>query len=240
MGPLATARTVVVMDHRGHGHGLPVSGDYEIEDLADDAVAVLGALGITEVIVVGFSLGSVTALDMAARYPERVAGLVLTAGCLVLRPRAPERLLLVAVTQVLALAARLGLARSLGSRYFGLTRRAAGPAFQEAWPWIRQELQSQDPRGVAPALRAALRHDARRHVDRLRQTRTVVVVHERDVVIPAALQWQMARELEAETFTVDADHEAPLSHPDEYLASVLAAVARIELGESRSQREATS
>lgn len=240
MGPLAAARTVVVMDHRGHGHGLPVDGDYDIGDLADDAVAVLGALGIPEVIVVGFSLGSLTALHIAIRHPERVAGLVLTAGSLVLRPTTPERLILVVVTRLLALFARLGAARSVGSRYFGLTRRNAGPAFQEAWPWIRQELRAHDPRATAPALRAALRHDVRPKLDLLRRIPTVAVVHERDIVIPAALQWEMARQLGAEVRTVDADHEAPLSHPDEYRAAVMSALAHIDLGKTYGRREVKS
>lgn len=227
MGPLAQSRTVVVMDHRGHGDGLPVEGRYTMADLADDAAAVLDELGISRVVVVGFSLGSLTALHLAARHPDRVAGQVLTAGSLVLRPGRVERWVLGVAVLGLALLARLRLADSVPPRYFGLTRRTAGPAFAEAWPWIRQQLAAQDQRGLPPALRAALAHDVRPLVRDIARVPSCVVVHEHDGLIPSVLQRAMARELGATTIVLDADHEAPLSHPAEYRDAVLEAVERV-------------
>ena len=51
--------------------------EYDLYDLADDAVALMDAKGIESCVFVGMSMGGFTALRLADRYPERVDGLVL-------------------------------------------------------------------------------------------------------------------------------------------------------------------
>jgi 3-oxoadipate enol-lactonase len=73
---LAEHFRVVRYDTRGHG-GSPVpEGRYDIDDLADDVVALLDRLGMERAHVVGLSLGGMTAMRLAARNPERVDRLV--------------------------------------------------------------------------------------------------------------------------------------------------------------------
>jgi pimeloyl-ACP methyl ester carboxylesterase len=67
---------VITFDQRWHGRGIR-SADFTLNDCADDAVAVLDALGIERAIVVGYSMGGAIAQIMWQRHPERVAGLVL-------------------------------------------------------------------------------------------------------------------------------------------------------------------
>lgn len=55
---------------------VPYTGD----DLADDGIAVLDALGWPSAHVCGLSLGSMLAVSMAARHPERVRSLVSLSG----------------------------------------------------------------------------------------------------------------------------------------------------------------
>jgi pimeloyl-ACP methyl ester carboxylesterase len=55
------------------GHG---NGGYTAEDLADDAVAVLDAVGWDRAVVFGHSLGGIVAQRVALRHPDRVLGLV--------------------------------------------------------------------------------------------------------------------------------------------------------------------
>lgn len=69
----------IAMDYRDTGDSDPVSGDYSVADLADDAAALLEALGIARTHVVGISLGGFTALELALRHPEMVDKLVLVA-----------------------------------------------------------------------------------------------------------------------------------------------------------------
>lgn len=67
---------VVRYDTRGHG-GSPVpQGPYDIDDLADDVVALLDRLGVERAHFVGLSLGGMTGMHLAARNPERVDRLV--------------------------------------------------------------------------------------------------------------------------------------------------------------------
>lgn len=54
----------------------PRSGGYTSEDLADDAVGVLDAVGWDRAVVFGHSLGGVVAQRVALRHPDRVRGLV--------------------------------------------------------------------------------------------------------------------------------------------------------------------
>lgn len=73
---LAEHFRVVRYDTRGHG-GSPVpDGPYSIDDLADDVVALLDALGVERAHFVGLSLGGMTGMRLAARNPERVDRLV--------------------------------------------------------------------------------------------------------------------------------------------------------------------
>lgn len=67
---------VVRYDTRGHG-GSPVpDGPYDIDDLADDVVALLDRLGVERAHFVGLSLGGMTGMRLAARDPQRVDRLV--------------------------------------------------------------------------------------------------------------------------------------------------------------------
>jgi 3-oxoadipate enol-lactonase / 4-carboxymuconolactone decarboxylase len=68
---------VVRFDARGHGRSPAPPGPYVIDDLVDDAVALLDRLGVARAHVVGLSLGAMTAMRLAAREPNRVDRLVL-------------------------------------------------------------------------------------------------------------------------------------------------------------------
>jgi 3-oxoadipate enol-lactonase len=76
MDELSEHYRVVTFDQRWHGRGIR-SADFRLDDCADDAVAVLDALGIDQAIVVGYSMGGAVAQLLWHRHPERVAGLVL-------------------------------------------------------------------------------------------------------------------------------------------------------------------
>ena len=72
-------RNVIAVDLPGHGRsaGEPCAS---IEDMGDWVVDLLDALQLQQAAVVGHSLGSLVALDCAARHPDRVRAIALV-GC---------------------------------------------------------------------------------------------------------------------------------------------------------------
>jgi pimeloyl-ACP methyl ester carboxylesterase len=67
----------IVFDNRGVGRSDKPTGDYHLEQMADDALAVLGAAGYHDAHVVGASMGGVIAQVVAVVHPHRVRSLVL-------------------------------------------------------------------------------------------------------------------------------------------------------------------
>ncbi|HEV8190319.1 MAG TPA: alpha/beta fold hydrolase [Ktedonobacterales bacterium] len=67
----------IAMDHRDTGDSDAVTEDYTVADLADDAAALLTALGIPRAHVVGISLGGFTSLQFALRHADMLDKLVL-------------------------------------------------------------------------------------------------------------------------------------------------------------------
>ena len=73
----ARDRRVLRYDQRGHGRSVVPPGPYSIDDLGQDAVAVLDAHGVERADVCGLSLGGVVALWLAVHAPSRVRRVVL-------------------------------------------------------------------------------------------------------------------------------------------------------------------
>jgi 3-oxoadipate enol-lactonase len=64
-------------DQRGYGESDKPEQHYDMEVWADDAVAVLDALGIERAHVHGISMGGMIAILMAGKYPDRVQSVVI-------------------------------------------------------------------------------------------------------------------------------------------------------------------
>lgn len=88
----SASHRVVVFDHRGCGRSDKPGGTYSTRLFADDAIAMLDELGITEPAhVLGHSMGGRVAQWIAIDHPERVRSLVLASsgpGPIDDRPRA--------------------------------------------------------------------------------------------------------------------------------------------------------
>ena len=76
----ASTQTVVACDLRGHGETPGDPADCSIEIYGADVAALLGALDLRGVVLVGHSLGCRVVLQAALDAPERVAGVVLIDG----------------------------------------------------------------------------------------------------------------------------------------------------------------
>jgi pimeloyl-ACP methyl ester carboxylesterase len=73
---LAVYFTVVIFDYTGLGEstGVPT---YNRESLAQDALDLINALNLTEVVIAGWSLGGIAAQIFAAKHPDRTSHAIL-------------------------------------------------------------------------------------------------------------------------------------------------------------------
>ncbi|HEY0520629.1 MAG TPA: alpha/beta fold hydrolase [Ilumatobacteraceae bacterium] len=74
---LARRYRVIAFDNRGAGRSDKPFGQYSMEQMADDAVAVLDDQGVATAHVVGASMGGGISQMMCLRHPTRVASLTL-------------------------------------------------------------------------------------------------------------------------------------------------------------------
>jgi 3-oxoadipate enol-lactonase len=74
---LSKSFRVITYDARGHGFSQATAGDYTIEQLSRDALAVLDDAGVRSAHVCGISLGGITAMWMGVHAQRRVESLVL-------------------------------------------------------------------------------------------------------------------------------------------------------------------
>ncbi len=74
---LASRYRFLLPDVRGLGQGAPPSGPTEMAHIAQDALALLDALGLDSVVVGGVSMGGYASMALLREDPSRVRGLVL-------------------------------------------------------------------------------------------------------------------------------------------------------------------
>jgi pimeloyl-ACP methyl ester carboxylesterase len=77
MERLASSNRCIAIDFRGWGESSKASTDYRLETLANDVIAVVERLGLTDFFLLGHSMGGKVAQLVAARHPEGLRGLIL-------------------------------------------------------------------------------------------------------------------------------------------------------------------
>lgn len=79
-GLAAASHPVVTVDLRGHGRSSKPDEPYDVPTVADDVATVVAALGLDRPVVAGQSWGGNVVLEMAARHPGAVRGIVCVDG----------------------------------------------------------------------------------------------------------------------------------------------------------------
>lgn len=214
----------VAPDRRGHGRSeLPSSG-YDLDTLTDDVAAVIEARDLHDMTLVGFSMGTVEAVNYLGRYgSDRIARLVLVAPTtpfLVETEDNPD-----AVPKTMIEADIAALARDF-AKWIAANE---APFFTAETPeitrtWIR-EMMLRVPLPVALACREAgafadLRAAAAK-IDRP----TLILQGDKDASAPLPLTGaKTARLIKGSKLTVyeGAPHPLPLTHGERLIADVLA------------------
>ncbi len=226
--PIARRARVVAWDQRGHGAGgLRTSGRMRMEALADDAAAVVRALGVGRATAVGYSMGGAVAQAMWRRHPDLLDGLVLCATAMAFGLTTTERrdfAIMGASSLPARLAAALGreelgwqAARRASERQAG-TSMETGDADFDRWAWDETRAGS-----LHHVLRAAWnlgRFDSSDWIHEVDVPHVVVVCGDDDVV-PTARQRQLAHALpDATILEIDADHAACVLRPDLFVPAL--------------------
>lgn len=238
---------VLGWNHRGGlGSGKPADPErIRVEDHVDDALALMDQQGVDKALLVAWSIGVNVSFEIAARQPERVAGMVMVAGVpggtfdaafsylMVPKPlRRPAGLAVTRAGQVIGRPLTM-LARAVPKgRPFAEILRHSGfmlPAAQtdDVVPWIRNFLEH-DFQWYFRLMTAGAEHE---HMDPSFITCPITVVaggfdvmtSMRDVVAFAR------RIAHAEVHVLHATHFAPLEYPDEILAMIDGVLSRSEL-----------
>jgi pimeloyl-ACP methyl ester carboxylesterase len=77
---LSSTRTVIIFDNRGVGESTAGTKEFSINQFANDTVGLLDALKIQRADILGFSMGSFIAQELALKNPDRINNLILYAS----------------------------------------------------------------------------------------------------------------------------------------------------------------
>jgi pimeloyl-ACP methyl ester carboxylesterase len=209
---LATRYRVVTLDQRWHGQGI-MSEEFSLYDCADDAAALIETLGLEDVIVAGYSMGSIIAQRVWRQHPHLVSGLVL--GATTDRFRNSPHEMAFFHTMALSMGALRGLSHS---RTAMAAARSAARMLdidnpEDLHDWALAEFRRTSPWAVAQAVAALGRHHSRPWLRRI-DVPTAVVVTRRDRVIPPERQRALATRIPGATM-----HEADTGHAGCVLAA---------------------
>ena len=218
---LHPSHPLLAIDQRGHGRGIRAEHPFTLEACADDAAALLEVLEVEKAIVVGYSLGGAVALRMWERHRPLVAGIVLAATALEWRTTMRQRLMWRSVG-VLEVMLRLGTGDGFVQRYLHYAL-AKSPEVSDLRAWVGGEFKRGFNRDIAAAGRVLARFEAKEMAADV-DVPCAVVVTERDRLVLAREQYDLAEVLGAPTFPVAGDHDAPLVRPDEFAKAVTEAI----------------
>jgi pimeloyl-ACP methyl ester carboxylesterase len=220
-GPLVEAGyRVLALDHRGHGRGLRTHAPFALVDCADDAAAVVNALGCGPVICCGYSMGGPITQLLARRHRHLVRGMVMCATTREFQGPGYQR----QFRQLWLLRTLLTLAPR--GTWTAVVRLAGWPVNAET-AWLTAELARGSTAAVIEAGRELSRFDSRPWLDEVAALPSAVVVTTRDIAVSPRMQRELAEHLGAETFEVDGDHFVAGAPDGRFNVGLLAALAHV-------------
>lgn len=215
---LSRAARCVTFDNRGLGRSQLGAAAVSVEQMADDARAILDAEGISTAHVIGHSLGGPVALALALAAPDRVLSLALLCTFAGSRTAAPPSLRLLWV----GTRTRVGTRRMRRHAFLELVSapRSIVPGERVGWCDRLSTLFGHDiadqPPVAAAQLRAMKRFDASERLHEISGIPTLVVSARHDPIAPPAAGRALAAGIRGARFLEieDASHGLPITHAD--------------------------
>jgi pimeloyl-ACP methyl ester carboxylesterase len=219
---LAAHCSFITFDYRGHGRGLRLQKRFELEDVADDAAALLEALGVAPVIAVGYSMGGPVAMLLTRRYPHLVRAMVLEATALEWSASFLDRVRWKTVRIIGPLLRSVAYQRWLSH---GIRRLLGKGHPLEAYvPWLSGEMRRNDPQSIVQAGQALSRYDSRTWAADLHKPAASLITT-RDRLVRPRNQRALADAVGAEVRELAGDHLSAWEHPKEFAAATVELVA---------------
>ena len=223
--PLSRRFRVVTLDLRWHGQGIK-SDEFSLVDCADDVAALIDVLELEDLLVAGYSMGSIVAQRVWRQHGSRISGLVLCATTTRFQMNLAERAFFTSMGT-----AMLGLRTVSRSRTAVHASRMAATALdvepRDIEEWALAQLRSTSPWAVAEAVAALGRHHSRPWLGQI-DVPTAVVVNRNDHVIAPARQLAVARAIPGATIhDIDAGHAACALETETFVPAFVEACATV-------------
>jgi 3-oxoadipate enol-lactonase len=222
-GQLAPDFTVLRYDHRGHGASEVVAGTCTIEDMADDAAALIAAQVGGPVHFVGLSLGGMVAQQIAVAHPELISSIVVANSSS--RYDEDARAMWRARVETVLKDGMAAIADGAMQRWFTPEFRADGDGARRVAA-LRSVLEACDPRSYAAVCDAVSRIDFGASNARI-ACPALVIGGTRDEATPMAMSETICKAISgAELATIDASHLSAVEKPVEFAGLVAGFVGR--------------
>ncbi|HLE85083.1 MAG TPA: alpha/beta fold hydrolase [Thermoanaerobaculia bacterium] len=213
-------------DFRGQGRSAVTPDGYDMDTLAEDAAALIEALGAAPCHFVGLSMGGFVGLRLASRRPELLRSLAVLDSSADPEPaeNLPRYRLLNTIARWLGLRVVAGRVMPI---VFGRSflRDPERREVRELW---RQRIVSRDRRGITRAVRGVIyRRGVQDELPGIRVP-TLILVGEEDLATPRERsEWMRAAIPGAELVVVPrAGHSAPIENPEAVTAALAELLAR--------------
>lgn len=212
--PFGRAHSVWRYDTRGHGESDAPEGEYSIERLGKDLLAIIDATSAARVDLCGVSIGGMTALWVAQHAPDRVRRIVLANTAAKIGDLATWS----ARINTAQAEGMNGIADATMMRWFTPEFRTARPDVVGRFHSTIARTRSQGYAGCCAALRDADLRDLTSTVT----CPTLVVTGRHDPATPPEQgQWLADQIPGAQLVEFDAAHLSNVERPDEFNAAVL-------------------
>ncbi|MEM9942291.1 MAG: alpha/beta hydrolase [Planctomycetota bacterium] len=217
-GVLQSEFDCISFDNRGIGNSVGKTAGLSIEQMADDAVAILDAFQINQAHIIGHSMGGVIAHELALRYPDRVNSLSLM--CTLHRGKDATTL-----TFGLLKNALLTSIGTISMRRKAFARMVSSPQYiaENGIDFVVKELSETFQRDLAKLpsvvknqLRALSRHDSSHRLHQLSEIPSMVIAGSFDPIGRPLLAKRLAAAIRTKNLHIfdDASHAAPIQYPD--------------------------
>jgi pimeloyl-ACP methyl ester carboxylesterase len=217
---LSLNRSVIIFDNRGAGESTAGTKEFSINQFADDTIGLLDALGIQKADILGSSMGSFVAQELALNYPDRVNNLILYASTCggnedVLTE--PEVLQALEIMTNTSSSPTQGEINRMTSTYFPPEWFKANPNYQDYVPFPRESVSPEIVQKQYESMISWISQGTCNDLPKINHP-TLVIVGTDDIWIPADNSIMIAEKIPGAWLSQirDAGHGLMYQHPDKF------------------------